>query len=294
MAKTLLQESRRYSHTIISSEAFWRIGFAALPDDYNNQELWLRKASNISIVRRLFEDADVRIWAVLRERGAYIQSGYSEFLLATLYSKDITAFIRSYGHSWDYAKHLETWGTLFPVQALAYEQLCRNHQLPLDFLRQLCGQDLPDDILQPDPRPRVNISDPLACVAFKRFLNQLPLNFHKRIKIYRKYNLIFQDATRRSANSLQLRALASINSWLNAEELGRLRHSLAQGDLEIRRRFCPGFVSQPRVLWATAPWKGTPVRAVTIGAERQVIDWMLKRKPLKQSWFQSTPEDGPG
>lgn len=291
MAKTLLQQSKCYRHTILSSEAFWRIGFAALPDHYSREELWLRKASNVEKVRRLFGDADVQIWAVLRERGAYIQSGYSEFILATLYTKGIDAFLHSYAHSWDYAQQLETWSTAFPVHALSYERLCSNHQLPLDFLRHLCGEDLPQACLQPDPRPRVNISDPLACVAFKRFLNQLPLHFHQRRKIYNKYNQIFLDAIRRTSISTQLRTLASINSWLHPADLRSLRQALAKGDQDIRRRFCPELVSQPTGWWASRSWSSAGARAMTAGDERQVIDWMLRRKPLKSSWFRIPEEE---
>lgn len=293
IAKAILKGAQQYEHTILSSEAFWRIGFAARPEHYSVDELWLRKASNVAKVRRLFGDADVRIIAVLRERSAYIQSGYSEFLLATLYTKDIASYLNSYTHSWDYSKQLQTWGELFPVQAHSYEELCRDQQLPLNFLKQICGTNLPAETLLPDPKPRVNISDPLACVAFKRFLNQLPLNFDTRIKIYQEYNQIFQKAANRPNPGPQVRNLRTINSWLNSKELMKLQDSLAPGDLEIRNRFCSGLVSCASSRRNPYHVKDTDLRAMTSGDQREVIDWMLNRKPLKPTWFQSALEDEP-
>ncbi|MGB5136769.1 MAG: hypothetical protein WBN89_16545 [Prochlorococcaceae cyanobacterium] len=288
IAKALLRGSRDYEHTIISSEAFWRIGFPGTPDHHTSEELWLRKQANVNKIRTFFGDADVRIAAVLRERSAYIQSGYSEFILATLYQKGIKSFIRTYSYSWDYLRQLQTWGSLFPVSAHSYEKLCQHNRLPLDLLRSICGADLPDDTLVPDPKPWVNISQPLACVAFKRFLNQLPLTHDKRSKLHCKYRKIFKKA----AHKPVVQQFLEINSWLNAEELTDLRCALASGDEQIRCQLCPSLVSQPTGWWARLqPGQAEP-RAMTDADRMQVIDWMLKRKPVKQGWFHPVDPQG--
>ena len=278
IAKTIIRTSREYDHTIISSEAFWRIGFAAVPDPYPSEELWLRKQSNVAKIRRLFGDADVRITAVLRERGAYIQSGYSEFVLATLYTQGIRPFIRSYHHSWDYRQQLQSWNKHFPVSAHSYEDLSQSNQLPFNFLRHLCDMNLPEDTLSPDRKFLINISEPLACVVFKTFLNQLPLDYQKRVKLHRNYSQLF----RKAGNNLVVQELMEINSWLKETELAELRQSLAAEDGEIRAQFCPALVSVPPETRADRP-----LRPMATVDQQRVIRWMLSQKPLKAEWFSS-------
>lgn len=281
IVRSLLNTAPHYEHTIISSEALWRIGFAHVPDLYPSEELWLRKQSNVAKIRRLFQDADVRVTVVLRERGAYIQSGYSEFVLATLYKFGIQHFIRSYGHSWDYGRHLQVWGSQFPVQAHSYEELCQSGQLPLAFLRRLCGSHLPDDSLAPDKKPRVNLSDPLACIAFKLFLNQLPLDYHKRNNLYIKYTKIFGQA---GPDQPKLQ-LAAINSWLTGAELAALRQSLLSSDQHIRAAYCPSLLSIPADGMALLQPGNRPVQSLTTADQQRLIGWMLTQKPIKPGWF---------
>jgi len=285
MVSTMLSQSRHYDHTILSSEAFWRVGFAAAPDPYTTEELWLRKQSNVAKIRQLFGDADVRITAVLRERSAFIQSYYSEFILATLYTKNIKAFLRNYNYLWDYGRQLQAWANLFPVEAHSYEQLSQHNQLPLAFLRRLCGPHLCADSPTPDPRARVNISEPLACVAFKRFLNQLPLDYHKRKKLHHKYRRIFKQSVRQAEPKGIAQQLNTLNSWLEPGELRTLRRALAPGDDAIRANLCPDLVSAPSHRWCGLQSVHDQIRPMTNGSQRRMIDWMLSRKPLKQSWF---------
>ena len=285
IARSIIRNSQQYNHTIISSEAFWRIGFAAVPDLYSPEELWKRKQSNVAKIRLLFGDADVQITAVLRERGAYIQSGYSEFIQATHYPKNIQSYLASYSHSWDYELQLQTWASFFPVNAHAYEDLCENNQLPLNFLRRLCNESLPSESLAPDAKPRANVSEPLATVAFKRFLNQLPLPHEKRNKLHHKYSKIFQKAAQKHILNPAVRSLLGINSWLSAEELEALRSSLAAGDQNIRAHLCPSLVSRPIGHQSHVGHDQVPIRAMTIEDQQQLINWMLSQKPLKPAWF---------
>ena len=283
IARSIIGKAQQYEHTIISSEAFWRIGFAAVPDLYPIGELWLRKQSNIAKIRRLFQDADVRVSAVLRERGAYIQSSYSEFILATLYKDGIKQFIRSYSYAWDYDRQLQAWGSHFPVQAHSYEDLSQSGQLPLSFLRRLCGSNLPEEALAADKKPRVNISEPLACVAFKLFLNQLPLDYHKRNKLYGKYSKIFNQQSSQPA----WQDMAAINSWLTGTELAALRQSLVATDQQIRAKYCPSFVSIAAEGMAQLQPGNREPRALKTADQQLVIRWMLTQKPLKKAWFSS-------
>ena len=284
MVSTILSHSHHYDHTILSSEAFWRIGFAAAPDPYTTEELWLRKHSNVAKIRQLFGDADVRITAVLRERSAYIQSYYSEFILATLYTKNIKTFLRNYNYLWDYGRQLQAWANLFPLEAHSYEQLSQHNQLPLAFLRRLCGSHLCADSPTPDPRARVNISEPLAWVASKRFLNQLPLDYHKRNKLHTN--------TAGFSNSPFVRPSPRASPCNSRSTAGWSRGAspppaaLAPGDDAIRANLCPGLVSAPSHWWCGLQSGHGQIRPMTNGSQRRMIDWMLSRKPLKQSWFQ--------
>jgi hypothetical protein len=285
MVQAILRGARDYDHTVISSEAFWRIGFPAQPEQCSPEKLWLRKQANVASVRQLFADGDVHVHAVLRERGAYIQSGYSEFVLATLYGEDIHAFQRSYSHGWDYLRQLQAWSAHFPVKAYSYEALCSGNRLPLAFLRSVCGADLPEDTLAADPKPRVNVSDPLACVSFKRFLNQQPLRPEKRDKLYRKYRRIFRKAAKRSAPSQSIRHLSAFNSWLTTAELRTLRQSLAAEDHRVRSAFCPELVSSPPDRPWSLPWTANTLRPLTAAEHGRVVAWMLRHKPLNHDWF---------
>ena len=90
MVAALVTKARDYDTTILSAEAFWRIGFGRHSPDGDNSILWQRKQANVAAIRELFGgQVDVRVVAVLRERMAYLQSSYSEFILATYYQNPI-------------------------------------------------------------------------------------------------------------------------------------------------------------------------------------------------------------
>lgn len=281
IARSIATKSQQYEHTIISSEAFWRIGFPPAPELYAENELWFRKQSNVEQIRRLFQGLDVRVTAVLRERGAYIQSGYSEFVLATVYKHEIQTFIRSYGHGWDYSKQLLAWSSQFPVQAHSYEDLSQSGQLPLEFLRRLCEANLPDVTLAVDIKSHANISEPIACVSFKLFLNQLPLDYHKRNKLYRKYSKIFKATCTEPA----WQSFAATNSWLTGAELAALRKSLSASDQQIRLLYCPRFLSIHTDEMALIQPGNRLLRPLTTADQQQVLRIMLSQKPLKPAWF---------
>lgn len=281
IARSIATKSQQYEHTIISSEAFWRIGFPPAPELYAENELWFRKQSNVEQIRRLFQGLDVRVTAVLRERGAYIQSGYSEFVLATVYKHEIQTFIRSYGHGWDYSKQLLAWSSQFPVQAHSYEDLSQSGQLPLEFLRRLCEANLPDVTLAADIKSHANISEPIACVSFKLFLNQLPLDYHKRNKLYRKYSKIFKATCTEPA----WQSFAATNSWLTGAELAALRKSLSASDQQIRLLYCPRFLSIHTDEMALIQPGNRLLRPLTTADQQQVLRIMLSQKPLKPAWF---------
>lgn len=281
IARSIATKSQQYEHTIISSEAFWRIGFPPAPELYAENELWFRKQSNVEQIRRLFQGLDVRVTAVLRERGAYIQSGYSEFVLATVYKHEIQTFIRSYGHGWDYNKQLLAWSSQFPVQAHSYEDLSQSGQLPLEFLRRLCEANLPDVTLAADIKSHANISEPIACVSFKLFLNQLPLDYHKRNKLYRKYSKIFKATCTEPA----WQSFAATNSWLTGAELAALRKSLSASDQQIRLLYCPRFLSIHTDEMALIQPGNRLLRPLTTADQQQVLRIMLSQKPLKPAWF---------
>ncbi|MDI9405091.1 MAG: hypothetical protein QM522_00160 [Chitinophagaceae bacterium] len=285
MAQAILGGARDYDHTIISSEAFWRIGFPAQPEHCSLEKIWQRKLANVASIRQLFADGEVRVHAVLRERSAYIQSSYSEFVLATLYREDIHAYLSTYGHGWDYLQQLQAWSAHFPVEAHAYETLCIGNRLPLEFLRALCGEGLPDDILAADPNPLANVSDPLACISFKRFLNQQPIRLEKRDRLYRKYRRIFRKAAKRAKPSQTVQQLAALNSWLPTAELRSLQRALAKNDREIRAAFCADLVSSPPKRFWPLPWQSDRRQPLSPAEHDKVVRWMLGRQPLKPAWL---------
>jgi len=285
MAQAILRGARNYDHTIISSEAFWRIGFPTQPEHCSPEKLWQRKLANVASIRQLFADGEVRVHAVLRERSAYIQSSYSEFVLATLYKDDIYAYLRAYGHGWNYLQQLQAWSAHFPVTAHSYETLCTGNQLPLEFLRALCGADLPDDILAADPNPFANVSDPLACISFKRFLNQQPIRLEKRDRLYRKYRRIFRQAAKRPRPSQTIQHLAALNSWLPTAELRSLQRDLAENDRAIRAAFCADLVSGPAKRFWPLPWQHDRRQPLSAAEHANVVGWMLARQPLKPGWL---------
>ena len=285
MVQAILGGARDYDHTIISSEAFWRIGFPAQPEHCSLEKIWQRKLANVASIRQLFADGEVRVHAVLRERSAYIQSSYSEFVLATLYREDIHAYLSTYGHGWDYLQQLQAWSAHFPVEAHAYETLCIGNRLPLEFLRALCGAGLPDDILAADPNPLANVSDPLACISFKRFLNQQPIRLEKRDRLYRKYRRIFRKAAKRAKPSQTVQQLAALNSWLPTAELRSLQRALAKNDREIRAAFCADLVSSPPKRFWPLPWQSDRRQPLSPAEHDKVVGWMLGRQPLKPAWL---------
>ncbi len=285
MATSLVAKARDFDHTIISAEAFWRIGFGRPTQDGSDAILWRRKQENVATIRRLLGDAaDVTVVAVLRERGTYIQKSYSEFILATLYHKRIQKFIRYYQHTANYRKQLEAWRQHFPVRAFSYEQLDKDKKLPQSFSLALAGEV---KILQDDSvrKQHFNVGHPIACVLYKRYLNGIEfMPYDTRVELYNKGRKRFTKACRKG----KLAELSEINSWLSAQELRRLRRSYRDDDELIRTTFCPDFVSGPSTKEAMD--REDPLVPLGRSAVLTALGWMLSKQPPARSWFtQPTP-----
>jgi len=245
MFKALVAKSTNYDSTILSAEAFWRIGFIKPPENCEERDeyeirTWKSKSDSIARIRSLLGDTNrIRIVATLRERSAYLQSSYSEFILATQWQRNIKNFLHYIQHISDYKRQLEAWQAQFPVTTLSYESLCANNSLPANFTRALAGQF--NDPSEPSEEQKMhNLSHPIACVFFKRYLNRLSsLSVQNRNQIYDKARRLFQ----RPSNNQTVKSLQSINSWLSAKEIRSLRLKYIEEDNFIRAHFCKDFVS---------------------------------------------------
>ncbi len=282
MVRRLVRGSRRYSHTIISAEPFWHLGFSGVLKGLTTEKLWAGKAAAIDQLRDLLGAADVEVTAVLRERSSYIMSFYSEWLTASEYQGSIKAFLRQHRHYWDYLGQLEAWAQRFPVHAHGYEVLCQQGALPQALLQRLCGSGLPQELLTEIQPTWSNSSDPVALVVLKRFLNRLPLEPQHRLKIYRRYRRrVFKRRQQR-----QVRHLLTCNSWLSPRDLLDLRRELAAGDQQIRERFCPELLSKPTEGWERWRLAARGTRAFGKDEEERLLGWVFSRWPPQSKWFE--------
>lgn len=282
MAQAIVSKSQNYSHTIISAEAFWRIGFGSTEADKNPNQRWERKAKSINHIRRLFGDkSDLEVVCVIRERSSYLQRHYSELILATLYCKSIQKYLKSFHHLGDYQRQLTSWQQHFPVRALSYESLCDQQDITQRFLHSLIGQ-----IAQPldagEQKTHFNIGHPIACVLYKRYLNSLAgIPREQLIQLYNKGRRRFAKIS----NSSAVASLQHINSWLTHKEIRILRRSFVSHDNLIRERFCPEFVSGPT---GKEVEYDTSIKPLTLEAHYLALGWMLSKKKPTAAWFNPT------
>jgi hypothetical protein len=289
MFRALVVKSKNYDSTILSAEAFWRIGFLKPLEDIDERDeyeirTWKSKADSIARIRSLLGDtAHVRIVAALRERSAYLQSSYSEFILATQWKRNIKAFLHYTQHVSDYKRQLEAWQTQFPVTTLSYEGLCENNNLQASFIRALVGNY--DDPSVPNEKQKMhNLSHPIACVFFKRYLNKLTdLSVQNRNKIYNKARRLFH----RSSDNEAVKSLHTINSWLSAKEVRSLRLKYIADDNFIRAHFCKDFVSG-----STRPISNEQAHLVPMAKndEYLCLGWMLSKSKPDMQWFSNDHE----
>lgn len=282
---TLVAKSKNYDNTIISAEAFWRIGFIKPPEgvydrnDYNTKT-WESKAKNIAQIRDLLGDSDTTIATTLRERSAYIQSSYSEFILATLYQRNIRKFIKYIQHITDYRLQLEAWRKHFPVKTLSYEKMCATGNLPVEFIQSLAGPlTIHED---PEKQQKIhNPGHPIACVAFKRYLNGIAdMSIENRNKIYNKARRRFTSSSRTGTGTLG--SLQKINSWLTAKEIRSIQQSFSEDDDYIRTHFCGDFVSGSTLKQANQQANLVPFSKRD---EHLCLGWMLTKKQPSLAWF---------
>ena len=283
MAQALVSKARHHEHTIVSAEAFWRIGFGRIDQEEDREQMWQRKAENVQRIRALFgSDADVQVVCVIRERAAYLQSSYSEFVLATFYRKSIHKFLKTFRYVADYQKQLEAWQQHFPVRTLSYETLCEQRDLTQRFLHTLAGPLAPPPDLE-EQRHQFNVGHPIPCVAFKRYLNGMEgLPREQLIRMYNKGRRRFG----KTGEGSPVAGLKRINSWLSAKELRRLRRSFLADDAQIRTRFCPDFVSGPT---RRADDDGAAIHPLTKEDQYLALGWMLSQKQPTAAWFTPAP-----
>jgi hypothetical protein len=282
IVRRIVRGSRRYSHTIISAEPFWHLGFSGVRKGLSTEQLWAGKAAAIDQLRDLFGAADVKVTAVLRERSSYIMSFYSEWVTASEYEGSIQSFLRHHRHYWDYCGQLEAWAHHFPVNAHGYEALCQQGALPQLFLQRLCGSSIPQELLSALQPTWSNSSDPVALVVLKRFLNRLPLEHQQRLKIYRRYRRRLLKRRKQK----QVQRLLTCNSWLSPKDLLALRRDLAAGDQQIRERFCPELHSKPTEGWERWRLAAQGTHAFGKAEEERLLGWVLSRWPPQSKWFE--------
>lgn len=285
MATNLVSRSKDFEHTIISAEAFWRIGFGRIETDDDPELKWQRKAENVATIRRLLGDhADVTVVGVLRERVSYLQSSYSEFILATFYHKSIRKFLNYLDFFADYRRQLEAWQGHFNIRAFSYEQLCVHHDLPQRFINALVGP-IQHPAEAETSKQRFNVGHPIPCVLFKRYLNGMDgLPREQMIRVYNKARRRFQKTT----DNTSLAPLHQINSWLTGQEISKLRGRFQVDDDLIRERFCPDFVTG---LIGKQAKRDPTVKPLTKEAQHLALGWMLSQYQPKAIWF--TPNRTP-
>ncbi len=283
MAQSLVAKANHYEHTIVSAEAFWRIGFGRIDRDEDRQQMWQRKAVNVRKIRELFgSKADVQVVCVIRERAAYLQSSYSEFILATSYRKSIHKFLKAFRHVADYERQLSLWQQHFPVRTLGYETLCEKKDLTRRFLQTLVGSLPAPPDMEEQPN-QFNVGHPIPCVVFKRYLNGMKgLPREQLLKMYNKGRRRFAKTNDNSP----IAQLKGINSWLSAKELRQLRRSFSADDALLRERFCPEFVSGPT---NKAEDNIDAIQPLTKEAQFLALGWMLSQKQPTAAWFTPAP-----
>jgi hypothetical protein len=282
MAQAIVSKAQNFRHTIISAEAFWRIGFGSTEADNNPNQRWDRKAKSIDHIRRLFGDkSDMEVVCVIRERNSYLQRHYSELILATLYRKSIQKFLKSFHHLGDYQRQLTSWQQHFPVRALSYESLCEQHNITHRFLHSLVGP-IPQPPETGEQKIHFNIGHPIPCVLYKRYLNGM--DGLPRKQLTQQYN----KGRRRFAKISNTSAVASlqrINSWLTPKEIRILRRSFLSDDDLIRERFCPEFVSGST---GKEVESDSSIKPLTREAHYLALGWMLSKKKPNAGWFTPT------
>jgi hypothetical protein len=280
ITRAICTGAQEHATTIISAEAFWRIGFGhPEPDGSNREHLWSIKRQTIQRIRHLFAGAEAEVVVCLREHVHYVQSLYSEFLLSTQYRGSIRQFEKTYRHALSYQRQLEEWGREFPVTVYSYEQLSQNNMLPLELLRRATKRP---DLQLPRAHLRANASQPIACIAIKRHLNHLPLDAPLRQKIQRKARKRFQ----RSSSSTISR-LRQANSWCSATELQAIAARFADDDAAVRRHYCPELSSR---------WQGRnckrdrSIQPLSTEEELLAIGWVHRKfAPLLHQPAQARP-----
>jgi hypothetical protein len=289
MFKALVAKSKNFDSTILSAEAFWRIGFLKPPENSEERDeyeikTWKNKADSIARIRNLLGDtAHVHIVAALRERSAYLQSSYSEFILATQWKKNIKNFLGYIQHVSDYKRQLEAWQVQFPIITLSYESLCEQRNLPVSFIREIVGQ-FNDPSAMDEEQKIHNPSHPIACVFFKRYLNRLSnVSVRKRNTIYDKALRLFK----RSSDNKTVKSLQSINSWLSAREVRSLRLKYIEEDNFIRSHFCKDFVSG-----TTKALSNEQAHLVPMAKDDEYLclGWMLSKTKPDMQWFSTSCE----
>jgi hypothetical protein len=283
MAEALRERSKHHAHTIISAEAFWRIGFGRIDADDDSEQMWKRKVENVERIRRLLgSEADVEVVCVIRERAAYLQSSYSEFILATFYHKSIHKFLRSFRHVADYQRQLKAWQQHFPVRTLSYEKLSDHQDITKPFLHQLVGPITPPPDAD-EQKTQFNVGHPIPCVLFKRYLNSMKgLPREQLIRMYNRGRRRF----RKISDSSAVAPLRQVNSWLSPKEIRSLRRSFLVDDDQIRASFCPEFVSGPTSKDAA---HDSSIQTLTREAQYLTLGWMLSQTQPTAAWFDPTP-----
>lgn len=278
MAKALTTKAKNYSHTVVSAEAFWRIGFGRIDEYKDSDQMWRRKAISIERIRRLLgSQADVEIICTLRERASFLQRFYSELILATTYRKSIHKFLRSFEYLADYQRQLMAWQQHFPVRTLSYESMCDQQDITTSFIQALSGPIAhPPDIVE--QKKHFNLGHPIPCVLFKRYLNGM--EGLPREQLNRMYN----KGRRRFAkigDSSPASSLKPINSWLTPKEIFTLQRRFQTDDDQIRKHFCPEFLSGPMIKGETQQ----SIQPLTKEAQYFTLGWMLSKKQPSAEWF---------
>lgn len=287
ITRAICSGAQQHQTTIISAEAFWRIGFGHPdPDGHNREHLWSIKKLNIQHIRQLFDGADVEISACLRDHANYIQSLYSEFLISTQYRGSIRQFETTYQHALSYHRQLSTWAKEFPVSVHSYEQLSTDGRLPLNFLQKVCRQENLATVVEHEDL-RANRSDPIACIAIKRHLNQLDLPAERRQKIYCKVRKRW-----RRSDSRMIRTLREVNAWCTTAESEALAERFRRDDQQVREDYCPQLSDR----WKDCdPQRARSIHPLRTRDERLAIGWCHRKfahlftLPAEPTTVTSTP-----
>jgi hypothetical protein len=245
--------------------------------------MWQRKAENVKRIRELFgNSADIQVVCVIRERASYLQSSYSEYILATFYRKSIQKFLRTFRYVADYHQQLNAWRQHFALRTLSYENLCKQQDITQQFLHSLTGPFVPPTDASAQ-KTQFNVGHPIPCVLFKRYLNGMEgLPREQLLRIYNKGRRRFTKINQSSAVAY----LKQINSWLTPKEIRKLQSSFLADDNQIREQFCPEFVSGPTNQDAA---HDNSIQPLTREAQYLTLGWMLSQKQPTAAWFNIPP-----